>query len=181
MDGRKKRTDFLKECIADALIRLLKNKSIEEISVDELTATASVGRATYFRNFTSKTEVLTFKLVCLWECFAEENALKERRRFAVENAEAFFTYNYGIRDLLDLLYARGLQDALYDSFCRIMLDENGRCGRGQYKEKFFVYGLFGLLDEWIQNEYKETPSEMAIIVRNIVKAADVRPTACQTI
>ncbi len=167
MDGRKQRTDFLKECIADALIRLLKNKSIEEISIDEITATANVGRATYFRNFTSKTEVLTFKLVCLWKRFAEENDLKETRQFALENSEAFFTYNYGIRDLLNLLYAKGLQDALYDSFCRIMIDESGRYGCGQYKERFYAHGLFGVLDEWIKRGYKETPSEMTEIVKRI--------------
>lgn len=169
MSERKEKTDFLKECIADALIRLLKDRSIEKISIDEIAATASVGRATYFRNFTSKTETLTFKLVRLWTRFAEENALKEKRRFAVENAEAFFAYNYGIKDLLDLLYARGLQNSLYDSFCRIMIDEGGY-GCGRYEEKFYAYGLFGLLDEWIKNGYRETPSEMARFVENIVNA-----------
>lgn len=170
MDGRRKRTDFLKECIADALIRLLKNKRMEEISIDEITTMASVGRATYFRNFSSKTEVLTFKLIRLWERFAEENALREKRRFTVENAEAFFIYNCGIKDLLELLYARDLQNTIYDAFCAIMLEKNGDAERGSYKEKFYAYGLFGLLDEWIRNGYQETPSEMEKIVKNIVKA-----------
>ena len=51
--GRKKNSsDFLKECIADALFILLRTKSIESITVREITELANVSRITYYRNFT---------------------------------------------------------------------------------------------------------------------------------
>ena len=54
MGGNAKTTEFLKECMADALIKILKTKPIEKISVPEIVEVASVGRTTFFRNFTTK-------------------------------------------------------------------------------------------------------------------------------
>ena len=59
-------TDYLKECMGTALLELMKEKPIEKISIEEMTAKADVGRSTYFRYFKSKDEVLSFKITCLW-------------------------------------------------------------------------------------------------------------------
>lgn len=52
--GAAKPNDYLKECIADAIIVLIKEKPVEKISIDEIVKKAGVGRATYFRSFHSK-------------------------------------------------------------------------------------------------------------------------------
>ena len=62
MSGSKS-SDYLKECIADALLVLIKDKPIEKVTVDELIKKAGVGRATYFRAFNSKSEAITFKFI----------------------------------------------------------------------------------------------------------------------
>ena len=59
-------TEFLKECMADALIKLLAIKPIEKITVQEIVTYAGVGRTTWFRSFASKREALVFKLEKLW-------------------------------------------------------------------------------------------------------------------
>lgn len=51
-----KTTEFLKECLSDALIRLMREKGFDKISIKEIADTAGVGRATWFRNYTSKSE-----------------------------------------------------------------------------------------------------------------------------
>ena len=116
MGGNAKTTEFLKECMADALIKILKTKSIEKISVPEIVEVASVGRTTFFRNFTTKNEVVTFKIVRLWERWAEEHDLDERKKFTLDNAVDFFNFNYSIRDLLELIYRRNLQSTVYEAF-----------------------------------------------------------------
>lgn len=167
MGGNAKTTEFLKECLADALIKLLKTKAIEKISIPEIAETASVGRTTYFRNFANKNEVLTFKIVRLWERWAEEHNLTERRKYTVNNALDFFRFNYSIRDLLGLLYEKNLQSALYDAFYSIMVSQYGVNAVECYKSRFYSYGLFGLLDEWIKRGFYESPEEMAKILREI--------------
>ena len=39
-----KTTDFLKECMADALLKLMKDRNIDKITVTEITSLAGVGR-----------------------------------------------------------------------------------------------------------------------------------------
>ena len=68
-------TDYLKECMGTALLELMKEKPIEKISIEEMTAKADVGRSTYFRYFKSKDEVLSFKITCLWKRFSTNTVL----------------------------------------------------------------------------------------------------------
>ena len=91
-----KTTEFLKECLSDALIRLMREKKIEKISVKEIADMAGVGRATWFRNYTSKSEALTFKFVQVWNRWADERAIAVRNRFDLANAKDFFQFNYEI-------------------------------------------------------------------------------------
>lgn len=164
MSRNSRTTDFLKECIADALLSLLKDKSISEITIEEIVNKAEVGRTTYFRNFSSKQEVITFKLITLWKRYALENDIKETTRFSSENSLSFFEFNFGIKETLQIIYSSGLQSSLLDSFTSIMLPTDSRMSKSFYREKFYSYGLFGLLDEWILRDFKETPEEMSNIL-----------------
>ncbi len=165
MGASPRTTAFLKECLADALIQLLEKKPIEKITIPEVAGLAGVGRTTYFRNFSSKEEMLTFKLIQLWERWAEEHSVKVRRRYAPDNALTFFQFNYSIRRLLDLLYRRGLQSVLYGTFYAYMMPQQSASPREWYQTGFYSYGLFGLLDAWILRGFAETPEEMTEIVR----------------
>ncbi len=153
--------DFLKECIADALIKLMQSKPIDKISVDEITELAGVGRATYFRKFSSKKEVITFKLIQLWNRWSDEHEISDQ--YSLGNAVDFFEFNYHIREIHKLLYDAGVQSTVYDAFYQIMIpqheDDVGEC----YKNRFYSYGLFGLLNEWIKRGYSESPKKMAHI------------------
>ena len=81
-----KTTEYLKECMADALLRAMKEKPIFKITVNEITENAGVNRSTWFRNFSDKHEAITFKLIRLWHRWADEHGMKERRRYTLDNA-----------------------------------------------------------------------------------------------
>ena len=165
LGGNLRTTEFLKECLADALIKLLKEKPIEKITIPEIAKLSSVGRTTYFRNFTSKNEMLTFKLVQLWERWAEDQDLRERKNFSLNNALSFFQFNYSIKNLLELIYERNV---VYDAFYIVMMPQLGINVLECYKSRFYSYGLFGLLDEWIKRGFYESPEEMTEFVNHIV-------------
>lgn len=167
MGGNAKTTEFLKECMADALIKILKTKPIEKISVPEIVEAANVGRTTYFRNFTTKNEVLTIKIVRLWERWAEEHEVIERKKFTLDNAVDFFSFNYSIKDLLELIYRRNLQSTVYDAFYEVMMPQYGTNAFECYESRFYSYALFGLLDEWIKRGFYESVEQMTEIIYNI--------------
>ena len=154
-------TAFLKECLADAYIDLLYEKPAIKITVTEIASRANVGRTTYFRNFSSKEDMLTFKLVRLWEKWAEEHKLAERYNFSLDNALTFFEFNLSIRPLLELIYERGLQTSIYNAFYETMYRSQSADPLDAYRTRFYSYGIYGVLDEWIVRSFKEAPAQMA--------------------
>ena len=141
-------TDYLKECMGTALLELMKEKPIEKISIEEMTAKADVGRSTYFRYFKSKDEVLSFKITCLWKRFSDEHG-----------ATNFATGSY------DLLYSADRQYVILNFYLQeaasIVANADAKT---HYFIQFITYGLFGLMNAWVLRGYKETPQEMAQIV-----------------
>lgn len=164
-----KTTEFLKECLSDALIQLMREKDFEKIPIKEIADTAGVGRATWFRNYTSKNEALTFKFVQVWNRWADEHAIAVRDRFDLANAKNFFQFNYEIKHILEIVYTSNMQSAIYDAFYQVMMPQYGANAKECYQARFYSYGLFGLLDEWIKRGFKESVEEMVIFFYQIIK------------
>lgn len=164
-----KSTDFLKECMADALLRVMREKPVSKITVNEIADAAGVNRSTWFRNFTSKNEAITFKLVRLWNRWADEHGMKERSRYTLDNAEDFFAFNDSIKEILTEIYHAELQSCVYDTFYQIMVPPNGSNPAENYAARFYSYGLFGLLDEWIKRDFRETPEQLTEMFRRMME------------
>lgn len=165
MGRRTETTDYLKECIADALIELLQHHSVEKIKIQEITDLAKVGRMTYFRYFNSKTDVLLFRMLELWNQWAEKNPFPHGRQVQ-EQAHWFFSFCYSIRDLLEMLYRNNLHIVLLYSFIEYtspVAAAEPLSRKGSYMKKYLSYGMFGIVEEWIQNQFHESPEELAKI------------------
>ena len=93
--------------------------------------------------------------------------MAERKNFTPENGLTFFEYNYSIKDFLTLLYERGLQAAIYNSFREIMIPQDSEKALECYEGSFYSHGLFGLLDAWIRRGFHETPKEMQEYINQI--------------
>lgn len=160
MERRNITNEFLKECIADALIQLLKTKPFDEITITQITDVAGVGRSTYYRNFTSKEDVLSYKLYILglrW-------LLKERLSSDMDSEELLKKYCcfvYEIRDLLTLLYQNGQTNVLIYSLYKYLGPKEGEDKRVALRKSGLVFGGFGILYEWLKSGMEEEPDELA--------------------
>jgi len=168
-------TVLLKECLADALLRLMQEKSFDKISAVEIAEKAEVGRSSWFRNFNSKSEALTFKLVQLWRRWAEDNGLARQRRYTLANSSDFFRFNYEIRQTLLLIHQAGVRSAIYDAFYQIMVPQYDASAEERYQARFYSYGLFGLLDEWIENGFRDSPEAMTQLLEKTMKEERTMP------
>lgn len=164
-----KTTEFLKECMADALIQLLSVKSMEKITIDEITTMAGVGRSTWFRNFKTKNEAITFKLIQLWKKWENEQVSENVVRYTPDNADTFFEFAYSIRKILLTIYNEGLKSCAYEAYCSVVLPSYNTNPPDCYGTKFYAYGLFGMLDEWVKRSFKETPAEMVDIFYRVIE------------
>lgn len=166
-------TEYLKECMGTALLELMQEKPMEKISIEEMTARADVGRSTYFRYFKSKEEVLTFKILCLWKKFCQEQKASHPEPDGLEETQLFFAFCLSVRPINDRLYQTGHQNVLMDAYIQIMaLPQQQGDVKAYYLNRFLSYGLFGLVDAWILRGYQETPEEMARIIQAWTAAAD---------
>ena len=168
MGASPKTTDFLKECMADALLQAMKEKPFSKITVNGIAETAGVNRSTWFRNFSDKNEAITFKLIRLWDRWADEHGMKERRRYTLDNAKDFFAFNYSIQDLLSEIYREKLQVCVYNAFYQVMMPQYGADPGECYEARFYSFGLFGFLDEWIKRDFYETPEEITALFQKMM-------------
>lgn len=153
-------TAFLKECIADALLKLMETKEFDKITVVEITNLANVGRATYFRHFNSKEEVLVYKIHLLWEAWTESCCLEEQLHFTKEDLTACFEFIYSIRDMSRLLMRA---DKLNVLLIALGAELDFSVAKDQYElyaYHFIVIGLSAVLTEWIKRGYCEPPKNL---------------------
>lgn len=162
MGRRTETTDYLKECIANALIRLMDDTPVDKIRIQEITKLAGVGRMTYFRYFRSRTDVLVFKLRQLWKGWVDEHPCCCRIG-SYEHALWFFSFWYSIRPLLSLLGRHRQYDALLQVFLLYAGTVEDGSRREQYHRMFFAYGMLGIVMEWIASGFQETPEKLAAL------------------
>ena len=157
-------TDFLKGCLSDALFKLLKEKEYDKITVGEITALANVSRATYYRHFQSKDELLLYKI----DHFTDEWLASVFGGGGLSLKEFLTLYVrliYDNRSCLRLLYPAGKKGILEEYLLRRIV--SGRVpAEFQYRQIGRAFYLLGMFSLWIQRDFQETPEElMGIILR----------------
>lgn len=154
---------YATDMLGSALFLLMAEKNIRKVTIDELAARAGVGRATYFRNFSSKEELLTACLVRRWRAYEEEHRLKELAFSNPERALRYFEFCLSLRAENDLIIEQRRTDAILAAFETIESDADlGR--EGSYEAAILAYGLYGLFVTWARSGWKETPRELAALV-----------------
>ena len=164
MDKRKEANRRVKENITTALLHLLNQKSISEISVSEIISKAGVARASFYRNYASKENVITTLIADILESFRENIQLDGNDFYTYENVHKSFEYfsQYAVQ-VLDL-HRFG-----YGSILLEMLNHFHEeiAGTMAYKsiEKYRLYMYIGSLYNtamiWLQNGQIETIDEIS--------------------
>ncbi len=157
-------SDYVTSAFGEALFKLMKTKSIEKITVDELCEEGGVGRATYFRNFKSKDEIITSYIIMKWreyECFHRLKAHKLNDDYRVRH---YFAFCYSMRDKNDLIVAQGHHGSILSAYEIIVTDSDTEHAMDTYESYYLAYGLFGIFMKWAKGGYSESLDEMTEIV-----------------
>lgn len=144
----------LREDIGAAILELMKEKPLEKITVDEFSALANVGRATFYRQFKSKQEAISYKLSRDFLKFEQERGLSFEGSPPLEYTKAFFEFIYSLREINKLLIENDCKycilDAMRYSFANINEQSNPQ---EYYHDHFRAYGLLGMVEGWIEADY----------------------------
>ena len=146
----------------EALLQLMKKKNYTEISVGEIAARAGVHRATFYRHFTSKDDVLR----CVFQSFYENKT------------QMLLLNQAGLSgQLLDVLKDYFRFDVIPDIVTDGPEEETGtESGAGEarastniekYRMAYRIGGIYSCLLLWFSHDMRETPEEMTRIAASI--------------
>lgn len=159
--NRKQETNaFVKECITEALLKLMNEKAISDITITELVECAGVARASFYRNFASKENIIEqYLLLLIREWGTEFEAKGDPILFAQTLLEHFYRY----KEFYLLLYKHNLSSMIYENIrgaCQLDLAGNNF---ERYAKAMFAGAVFGWLDEWARQGMPETPEEIVLL------------------
>ncbi|MBR3752306.1 MAG: TetR family transcriptional regulator [Ruminiclostridium sp.] len=166
MDKRKEARQQVREKIVRALLDLMEEKSFSEITVTEIVARAGVARQSYYRNFTSKEEVV--------EEFFEElrqeglsRLRKEKPADAVRWVAMILELQRSRAREILLLQRAGLGTLSMDNINRFAEEMLGDMPASSV-ERYKIYCHAGMVSNtcltWLKNGAKEAPEELARII-----------------
>ena len=145
----------------EALLALLKKKSFSAISINDLVRKSGASRASFYRNYTCKEEIVEDFLA---EIFGE---LFEKHPLDAHNMRdevlCIFTEIYATREKLIVLGRAGLLDNIDRFLYRETLSAIHQLGvwNNRYQPHFFAGATSAMIKAWVEYGMKESPEQMA--------------------
>ena len=167
--NNQEKNSYVRDQILHALLLLMKEQPFEEISISALTATAQVGRASFYRNYTDKKDVLR----------QEAGRLAMQWKQEYENGE-HATPNELLISLLDFykehksfyltLYQAGLLEMVLDTILQQSEITPELPNAMAYLKSSIAYMLYGWVVEWMKRGMQESGTELAHMIEEAQKA-----------
>lgn len=156
------RNAYVTEHLTEALLTLLREKPIGDISISELCDEAVVGRASFYRNYESKEDILRAYIGKLFHEWTDKyNEEGDGNRPISELILALFVHFEAYQDFYSLLNARGLVYLLKDIIMGLCGAKPEHSKLEAYSSAFAAYTLYGWIEVWFQRGMQESAEEMS--------------------
>lgn len=155
---KKNQTAFMKLCLSDALIKLMKTQDFDTINVNSICKEADIGRTTFYRYFdnkNSKEEMLLFKIKYEWGQYSDKHENGKE-----EQGADLTGFIYENRVLFSMLYHNGLISVVMSALEDLIPAGIAYDRQTSYLMSFFTYGYFGIIYQWIKYDFDETPDQV---------------------
>lgn len=167
--------------LSDALITLLMQKPVREITVRELTELANVSRGTFYFHYTDIYDLMDHverEQIHTLELLMDDILPRLEEDSTPEALRALFSYldeNDGICSVLlgtngDTAFVHRLKGVIEESCLGYLRPREKETQLQRCMVAFAVQGCFGNIDLWLQNGKPETVDEMADITWQAVRA-----------
>jgi AcrR family transcriptional regulator len=176
-DVRVRRTH---ERLGSALVALIQEKSIDDVTVQEVLDRASVGRSTFYLHFRDKNDLLLSQLEKFLETMSTALSVRKEKSHRVVPVEEMFAHIGGqnkiyraladsgrLNDFFDLAqgyFARGIEQRLVESGRLAKLPQRELAARAYA----LAGSLLSLLRWWLDRGGKESPQAMDELFHRMV-------------
>ena len=163
---------FSRDCMVQALIQLLRTKSLSNITISELTERAGVSRMTYYRNYSSMDEIFTSYLKDLIDAYREDVSGWPDKGNYNDYRNMLHCYEYfdHYREFIACLVNTGLGHLLLQSLDSYILDTYYTEDKGRdfyYTLRAFSGSLYNIYVTWIMENSMESAEEIVSIICKI--------------
>jgi len=174
MNKKQETNAFVKECITEALLKLMNEKEISDITITELVERAGVARASFYRNFNSIGDVIDLIVDELYEELIVDilpllNGTDERlwREFLFEYFYRISRHKremseIGLRNI-SVIFSR--MDQKLKQIEELDMENNIR---NKYLPRGKMALINGITKKWIDSGMKETPEEMIDFIMTFI-------------
>ena len=164
MDKRKAENLRVKQRITSALFTLMNEKSLSDVQITELVGRAGVARASFYRNYDSKEDVLTTLIRDALEQFRGEIRMERGSFYCYENVLLSFQYFLKYRDYILNLCRSGFLSALLEELNRFHESVEGTMASSSI-QRYQLYAYIGALLNtglvWLFGDTRTSPEDMA--------------------
>lgn len=162
--NNEQKNSYVKKQITAALVGLLKEKSIADISVKELTQKAQVGRVSFYRNYQTKEDILREEA---------DRLIKEWGRRYETNPESspetlfpsLFDFYREHKEYYTILYQAGMASVMLETILNTIQITDEMENLEAYLKSFWAYGIYGWMIEWIKRGMPESGSELLALFK----------------
>jgi AcrR family transcriptional regulator len=161
MNNEQKNT-YVKKQITAALLALLKEKPLSDISVSELTNKAEINRVSFYRNYQSKEDILkeeSDRLIKEWGMLYESNTESAPETLF----PSLFDFYRDHRDFYTTLYNAGMSSIMMETIIGTIQITPEMQNLEAYMKSFWAYGIYGWLLEWIKRGMQESGKELSTL------------------
>lgn len=181
-----------KNWLADALLKLMQNKNFNDISIKEIAEKAQLDRRTFYRHFSTKEELLAYYIDNLSKEYF--SVLFSNQNISIYNITKMY-FEFWTRHIhfLTAINNNNLQVLLLNSYNQYMpelykkinskrylnvgqVNYNAAAERFSMEPMSYKYGLnfkiggfWNILFEWIKDENRTAPDEMARIISDFME------------
>lgn len=149
---------FTKECLGSALIKLMGEMPLEKIKVTQLVRKAGVSRASFYRNYRSKEDIIEEqceRIIEKWKKIISDNYTDEGALFNLT-----FEFIKENAEILQLYMKANITRKLIESSLNFIIDKIHDT-KISYRNAA-IYGMFnGIAYSWILGGMKESAKQMA--------------------
>ncbi len=164
----------VKKEIANALIKLMKDKPYSKISISEISENAKVSRISFYRNFKDKDDVIKYYFDGIITPFADKISNVTSLMTVKEFYKAAFTTVEKRKDDFSLFYKNNLLGFFIMELQKACLKAFDKENNPEDYYRCLVFnGSFTLVTfGWLFDNRKETPEELAEIYEKILFSKD---------
>ena len=161
MNNEQKNT-YVKKQITAALLEILKEKPLSDISVSELTNKAKIGRVSFYRNYQNKEDILkeeSDRLIKEWGMLYEANPESAPETLF----PSLFDFYRDHRDFYTTLYNAGMSSIMMETIIGTIQIKPEMQNLEAYMKSFWAYGIYGWMLEWIKRGMQESGKELSAL------------------